>query len=352
MPTRKSLNIAAALAATFALLTACTSDSTSATSSAPATTSAAAVAADATDASAADPSATRVFTADNGDITIPVNPQRVVATGYAVPALIEADAALVGISTWPRGLALMTDEDLATYEGLTQIGGALAVETNYEAIASVQPDLIIIGVPRPVVAEIDVQRLEAVAPVVAIGPSLPDAWRELSRKQADAAGRLANFDAGKAAYQAQADALKAKYAGALAGLQFGHVGAYGEIASGNFQREYAGSWGTNIAQDVGVAYYGEVAEKTGGSGDVSEYPSIEQLPQSFAEADAITYSVKPDGTPSEEVQLVLDSGLWKSLPAVQAGLVFPIAYTEAATYPSAMKTLAAIDQSLAPLLNR
>ena len=49
---------------------------------------------------------------------------------------------------------------------------------------------------------------------------------------------------------------------------------------------------------------------------------------------------------------MLDSGLWQSLPAVQAGMVFQIAFTEAATFPSAMKTLDAIDQSLAPLLNR
>ena len=40
------------------------------------------------------------------------------------------------------------------------------------------------------------KRLEAVAPVVAIGPTVPDAWREISREQADAAGRLENFDAG------------------------------------------------------------------------------------------------------------------------------------------------------------
>lgn len=358
----RTVRAVVALTASCAVLIGCSSGATSASSAAPETTVSVAGSgstAPSTEGAAAAPGSaadgdatTRVFGADNGDITIPANPQRVVATGYAVPALIEADAALVGISTWPRGLALMTDDDLATYEGLTKIGGALAADTNYEAIASVQPDLIIIGVPRPVLAEIDVSRLEAVAPVVAIGPSVPDAWREISRQQADAAGRLDTFDAAQAAYQAKADELTAKYAGALADLKFGHLGAYGEIANGNFQREFAGSWGTNIAQDVGVTYYGEVAEKGGGSSDVSEYPSIEQLPQSFAEADAITYSVQPDGTPSEEVQFALDSGLWQSLPAVQAGMVFPIAFTEAATFPSAMRTLDAIDQSLAPLLTR
>ena len=141
-----------------------------------------------------DKSATRVFKADNGDITIPTDPKRVVATGYAVPVLIEADAALVGISSWKRGIPMMTDEDRATYEKLEKIAGETAAETNYEAVAAVKPDLIVIGVPAPVLADVDIKRLETIAPVVAIGPTLPDAWREQSRQQSDAAGRLDNFE--------------------------------------------------------------------------------------------------------------------------------------------------------------
>jgi iron complex transport system substrate-binding protein len=293
--------------------------------------------------------ATRVFTADNGRITIPADPKRVVATGYAVPALIEADAALVGISSWQRGLPLMSDEDRATYDRIEKVAGEAAAETNYEAIAKVKPDLIVIGVPQPVLADVDVERLKSIAPVVAIGPTIPSAWRELSQRQSDAAGRAASFGQAKAAYEKKAAELAAKHKGALAGLKFGHVGSYGEVAKGTFQREFAGSWGTNIAQDVGVTYYGQVKVKGGGSKDVSEYPSIEELTESLGEADAITYSVQPDGTPNEAVKYVLDSELWKNLPAVKAGRTFAIRYTEAATYAAAMKTLDAVDQALAPL---
>ncbi|MET0866017.1 MAG: ABC transporter substrate-binding protein [Nakamurella sp.] len=351
MSCRPPLRLVGVLALGFALITGCSSAGPDA--AAPPSAAATESAGDTTaDTGTAGTATSRVFSADNGEITIPADPQRVVATGYAVPVLIEADANLVGISTWPRGTALMTPEDLATYEGMEKIGGALAAETNYEAIASVKPDLIVIGVPRPVLADIDVTRLEAVAPVVAIGPTVPDAWRELSRRQADAAGRLENFDAAQAAYQAKAAELKTKYSTALAGLEFGHLGAYGEVAQGNFHREFAGSWGTNIAQDIGVTYPGEPAEKTGGGGDVSEYPSIEQLPQSLGTVDAITYTVQPDGTPAAAVQYVLDSDLWKNLPAVQAGNAFPVKYTEAATFTSAMLTLDALDQTLTPLLSQ
>ncbi|WP_424186746.1 ABC transporter substrate-binding protein [Actinokineospora sp. G85] len=304
----------------------------------------------ATDDTGATESATRVFTADNGDITIPVSPKRVVATGYAVPALLEADAPLVGISSWKRGEPLMSAEDLTKYRELAKVAGESAAETNYEAIAQAEPDLIVIGVPKPVLADIDLKRLEAIAPVVAIGPSVPSAWRDLSRKQADAAGALSVFDAVKSEYEQKAKGLNDKYAPVLSTLKLGHVGAYGEVAKGNFQREFNGSWGTNVAQDVGATYYGQVKVKGGGSKDVSEYPSIEELTVAFSEATAITYSVAADGEVPAPVQYVMDSPLWKELPAVKAGKTFPLRHTEAATYRSAMRTLDAVDEAFAPLL--
>ncbi|PSL07031.1 iron complex transport system substrate-binding protein [Haloactinopolyspora alba] len=295
---------------------------------------------------------TRVFEADNGEVEIPADPQRVVATGYAVPVLIEVDAPLVGISGWQRGVPMMSDEDRATYEDLEKIAGETAASTDYEAIAELNPDLIMIGVPQPVLTDVDMEYLESIAPVVVLGPTSPDGWRELSHRQADAVGRVAEFEADRAAYEERAEELAAKYEDALAGLKFGHVGAYGETAAGTFQREFSGSWGTNVAEDVGVTYYGEVKEKKGGGRNVSEYPSLEKIPDSLGDADAVTYSVQPDGTPNESVRSVLDSQLWQNLPAVRADNTFAIRYTEAATYESALMTLDAIDQALAPLLTR
>lgn len=295
---------------------------------------------------------TRVFAADNGKITIPAHPKRVVATGYAVPAMIEADAPLVGISSWQRGEPMMTKGDLATYKKLPKVAGEQAAETNYEAVAEAEPDLIIIGVPAPVLGDIDIKRLESIAPVVAIGPTVPSAWRELSRKQADAAGALGQFDVAKHTYEEKAAALAKKYKDVLPQLKLGHVGAYGDAAKGTFQREFDGSWGTNIADDIGAKYYGKVKKSGPGSQSVSEYPSIEELPAAFREADVMTYSVNADGSVPKPVRYVLDSKLWKNLPAVKAKKAFPFRYTEAATYGEALKTLDAIDESLAPLLNR
>lgn len=293
---------------------------------------------------------TRTFAADNGKIKIPANPERVVATGYAVPVMIEAEAPLVGISSWKRGEPMMSKKDLATYKKLAKVAGEQAAETNYEAIAEAEPDLIVIGVPAPVLGDIDMKRLKSIAPVVAIGPTVPSAWREQSRKQADAAGALKKFDATQKAYEDKAAGLAKKYKNVLPDLKLGHIGAYGEVAKGTFQREFGGSWGTNIAEDVGATYYGKVKKPGPGSRAVSEYPSLEELPDGLAKADAITYSVNADGSVPESVKYVMDSKLWKNLPAVKAKKTFPIRYTEAATYGQAMQTLDAIDESFAPLL--
>ncbi|MYX27618.1 ABC transporter substrate-binding protein [Streptomyces sp. SID8381] len=293
---------------------------------------------------------TRVFTADNGKVTIPAHPERVVATGYAVPTLIEAGAPLVGISSWKRGEPMMDDKELATYKKLTKVAGEQASETNYEAIAEAKPDLIVLGVPAPVLGDIDMKRLKSIAPVVAVGPMLPTQWREVSRKHADAAGVLAQYDTMKTTYETKAAELKKKYQSVLPQLKLGHVGSYGDTSKGTFQREFNGSWGTNVAQDIGANYYGKVKKPGPGSKSVSEYPSMEELGDSLGQADAITYSVNADGSVPPSVKAVLDSKLWQNLPAVKKKMTFPIAYTEAATYSDALKTLDAIDKSFAPLL--
>lgn len=286
----------------------------------------------------------RTFTDDRDErIEIPEDPERIVATGYAVPALLEAEAPLVGISEWGRGTALMTKEDLTTYEELEKVAGESADSTDYDAVAALDPDLIVIGVPMPVLEDLNLDRLEDLAPVVVLGPSRPDDWKKLTKDQSDAAGVLEGYEEHKRAYEKRAGELRKKYAEVLEDEEFGHLGGYGDASAGNFHREFAGSWGTNIAGDIGVEYPGKVKKPVEGSGEVSEYPALEELPDSLGSSDWLTYTVQDDGTPDSSVEHVLDSELWASLEAVRDEQTIPLKYTEAATYTSAMKTLEAID---------
>ena len=152
---------------------------------------------------------------------------------------------------------------------------------------------------------------------------MPAAWRELSRLPGRRRRSRRDFQAAKDAYDKKAQELKGKYGEALAGLKFGHLGAYGEVSKGTFHREFARSWGTNIAQDIGVTYPGEVKEKGGGGLDVTEYPSIEELPESLARRRRHhLHRSSSTASRASRCKQVLDSALWKNLPAVKAGKVF------------------------------
>jgi iron complex transport system substrate-binding protein len=70
---------------------------------------------------------------------------------------------------------------------------------------------------------------------------------------------------------------------------------------------------------------------------------------SLRHVDAIAGTLAADGSVSREVQYVLDSALWKGLPAMKEGDVFGIECTGATAYPSALRTREAIDAALEPL---
>ncbi|PYE18174.1 hypothetical protein DFR67_105319 [Williamsia limnetica] len=69
----------------------------------------------------------------------------------------------------------------------------------------------------------------------------------------------------------------------------------------------------------------------------------------LSDYDVIVYPTKPDGTTTPEVQAMLDSELFKSLPAVQAGRVLPVAYTDPFTYSSGQASLDSLEEQLAKL---
>lgn len=291
--------------------------------------------------------ALRSFEAQNGTVEIPVDPQRIVACGYAAFPLIQAGADLAAVCEWNRELENMDAETLAAYEALPKVAPDGAVsELDYEAITAAQPDLIIMGVPARVQEEIDMATLEALAPVVFLGPSNPGQWRELGEQYADAAGVTDSYGGFKGDYEARAAEIAQKYAGTLGGLKFAGLCSVCGTEPGEFFREYASSYTTNLFDDLGFTFPGEPADPEDVHG---EYLSLEQLPQSLADADVIVYGLEPDGSITPELQSVLDSPLWQNLPAVKAGNIVGIQHGNAATYETALLALDSIDVGLEKL---
>src|SRR5690625_3468288 len=89
----------------------------------------------------------REFTSDHAKqpVQIPRDPQRIVAIGWAVTALISVDeAGLVGVSSGTQDTG-MTPEELKNAQSLPQVGRDL--EISVEKVAELEPDLIVSGLP-------------------------------------------------------------------------------------------------------------------------------------------------------------------------------------------------------------
>lgn len=292
---------------------------------------------------------TRSFEANNGTIEIPVEPQRVVSLARATPPLVVAEAPLVAttpVSPTEKDL-IPSDELNKTIDGLdviesgsakTNAGGG--TEIDYEAIAAAEPDLIVSGFPAPVEGDIDEERLQEIAPTVFIGPKIPSEWREVGEKAADAAGVADSFGKLKGEYEDKAAELKDKYADTTKDATFAAATLYDSTEKGSYNREYSGSFITNIPEDVGIEF-------PGGGDEFSQLVSLENI-SDLDEADAILVSTNPDGSirdPRFEKE-VMSTEAWKNLPAVKNDNVLMVPYLMSTTYAGALEGLDALDQQL------
>ncbi|MBB3037937.1 ABC transporter substrate-binding protein [Hoyosella altamirensis] len=296
---------------------------------------------------AATSDSTRTFEAQNGSIEIPAEPQSIVACGYAVLPLIQAQANLSAVCEWTREIDSMAEETRAAYDALPKIAPDGAAQSiNYEAVAAAEPDLIIMGVPIRAKESLNMEALEALAPVVFLGPTTASDWRELGEQQTDAAGVAQNYGPFKETYDARATEIAEKYKDSLGSLKFAGVCDICGANAGEFVREYADSYTTNLFADLGADFPGQPDDD---SIEHAEYASYERIPELLGDADVIVYAVQEDGTVTEELEELMNSDLWQSLPAVQSGNLIPVRHGHAATYQTAVLALDSIEESLETL---
>jgi iron complex transport system substrate-binding protein len=294
-------------------------------------------------------SETRSFKANNGTVEIPAEPERVVSLARATPPLVVADAPLVATTpVSPQEKDLLPGKELSkkidsldvieSGSAKTNAGGG--TEIDYEAIAAAEPDLIISGFPAPVEGDIDEERLQEIAPTVFVGPKVPSEWREVGEKAADAAGVADNFGTLKDDYEKKAAELKKKYADKTEGATFAAATLFDSTEQGSYNREYSGSFITNIPEDVGIEF-------PGGGDEFSQFVSLENI-SDLDEADAILVSINPDGSIRDPrfKKEVMSTEAWKQLPAVKKGNVLEVPYLMSTTYAGAIEALDALDKQL------
>ncbi|MGO1183940.1 MAG: ABC transporter substrate-binding protein [Micrococcaceae bacterium] len=324
---RRAAALVAAVLSTTLVLTACSSDS---------------------DDSGNTSAESRSFEADNGTIEIPVDPQRIVALGSAA-TFLSLGMEPVGMPRASEGeLAWLSPEQAQINEAAVDTGD----EVDYETVANLEPDLIVVYEPSHVLPGYEEDRLQSVAPTVYITLDTTD-WKTQVERLADAVGELDNFNADEAEYETLVAELRDEFADLLDSTGFVVLNAFGggtgPTGAAEFFWEYADSFCTNYFGDVGLKILPEnpVVEEVG---DTGLNVSIEQLSDTVADADAIIYPLGADGNVKPEFEATLNSNIWQSLPQVQDGRAVGVQCNSTAhTYATKIPSLESLKEALATL---
>ncbi|GAA3522365.1 iron-siderophore ABC transporter substrate-binding protein [Amycolatopsis ultiminotia] len=268
-------------------------------------------------------SETRQFHADNGTVTIPARPQRVVAISNAVGSVIDLGVKPVGVTAstfFTNQATWFSKEETAAYQSAEKVGSGVD-EIDFEAIAAVKPDLIVIQTPLQVwkqsSAASNENRFQSIAPTVLVGTSAD--WKANDTQLADAVGKSDAIESLSQEYDVLVAELKKEFASKIESLTFVYLNRYANTPEGQVEMQPSGQFAARYATEAGL----KIAECPGGKTRCAL--SMEQLSE-LAEEDVIIYPLGPGGTPTEDFAPVLGSNVWKSLPQVTAGRAIGVKY--------------------------
>jgi iron complex transport system substrate-binding protein len=256
--------------------------------------------------------ATREYTAENGTHEIPETPNRIVTIGGAVGSTISLGVHPVGVTDQGSSFSdWLDDKQREAYQSATNIGSIS--ELDYEKIASLDPDLILISAPPQVFeSSIDGEALQRVAPTLLFTPPQGDAWKENIEKIGDIVGASDAAETDRGKYDALVQEIRSEYSDVLNSTSFAFINKWAPSDTTNFDREYAGFTCTNYAPDLGINIAG--SEKTEDGGNTKKF-SLENLTD-LNSVDAIIYPLDVNGKEKEGLDSVFNSSLWKNLSPV------------------------------------
>ncbi|MFG1791116.1 ABC transporter substrate-binding protein [Nocardia sp. NPDC049149] len=272
-------------------------------------------------------SATRVISGTVlGDVQVPAQPKRVLAGWLVGTLLVDIGITPVGMFDDLKDNASPTA--LAKVKDVPTVGGPNS-SVNLEKIVELNPDLIV-TMTRPGIKNLDLKALQDIAPTVALEvPDPPAVWANYAKladvvgKGSDATQRLTDLDK---AWTDIAAANKDKLA------KIGQVVyAEGSAQAGNFQIATNKALTYERLTKSGFTYF------AGADPNPARYQqqiSMEDLPR-LATANAIFFEADIQGQPTQRTKALLDSPVFKALPAAKAGNLFPIRTPYTYTFESA-----------------
>lgn len=246
---------------------------------------------------------TRVVSTDQGDVTVPADPQRVVAADfYAAFTLVDLGVVPVGVvgdgyDDQPERYSepLAGAESIGTFE-----------ELDYEAVLALEPDVIV----RSIDTEADVyERLSDIAPTVVVSFQ----QRSLEEVTAELGAALNRDDEATdllAEYEERTGQIAEEYADVLAATTFALVSPTGD---GSWWL-YGRSWtDLTVLTDAGAVLAPPADQQT----EQTTTRPLEDIPV-LDQAGVLLLDALWDNAE------LTGSRLWAGLPAVQAGHVYTI----------------------------
>lgn len=284
---------------------------------------------------------THTVEADNGTVTVPVDPQRVVTIGNTTLPFIDMGGEPVGVSEQQASLLdLVPEEQQATYEAATNLGSS-ADQVDMEQLASLEPDLILANFPAAEFEPLE-EQLESIAPTVFWG--LDAEWKALADGLAEAGNAADALSEQKAEFEEKVAEIQETYGDLIAETSFVDVTRYTQTDPGTF---YISDFGcVEIARDdIGMNFL-SAAEGEDPLGWTAL--PFEQLAE-LSTYDVITYPVDAEGQPTEPFVPVVETNTWQALPAVNSGRALGLFCPGNQSYGPVLQYLDSLDRALATL---
>lgn len=249
-----------------------------------------------------------------GTTDVPLEPQRIVSLSFFLTDnLLALGLKPAASETYEDDFAYL--EPLA--EGVAPIPFG-SERYNLEAVLAAQPDLILVGAYNGELYGTDYAQPSQIAPTVVMNETdgyTADRWIHdlgvvLGLEEA-AAARWAEYESKLEAAKAQLEAAVGKQ----------KVGLF-RVTSRDF-RIYGNVGYTAVLYNEGVGLTPPDLTRDLGWGKYNESVSLEVLPQ-LADAEHLFVSVDGDEDATRVFEEVERNPLWRRLPAVQAGRVYPV----------------------------
>ncbi len=278
---------------------------------------------------------TRQVTDDDGNtVTVPANPQRIVAVSE-----VDLDA-LLALGMEPVATLNGRGQNAPTSYLLDQLSDVEIVgefyQPNLELLLSVEPDLILAGgFPIPTMLEL----LPEVAPTL-ITYDIADPWKESFRKIAEQLDKLPEYEAFMADYHSRVEVLAQK----LRDQEVETVSIVRWNPNGPVYM-LQGSFGVDIMNDLGLK---QPEGQTGSGGGHSDVLSLEAL--HLIDGDFIYFgTLAAEGDAFDTMIAGLSSAPYQQLNAVREGNVLQVdgaLFTSMGGPLGAMTILDVIESSL------